>query len=63
MEGVSYKGTDLSDDLLDGTDIVVILTDHEDVDYARVVARAGRIFDTRNSTRRVAEGTEKVRKL
>ena len=63
VEGVSYKGTDLSDDLLDGTDVVVILTDHEDVDYARVVARAGRIFDTRNSTRRVAEGTEKVRKL
>jgi hypothetical protein len=27
------------------------------------VARAGRIFDTRNATRHVAEGREKVRKL
>ena len=63
VDGTSYKSSDLSDDLLQGADVAVILTDHDEVDYARVVARAARVFDTRNSTRRVTEGAEKVRKL
>ena len=63
VDGSSYKSSDLTDDLLEGADVAVILTDHEEVDYARVVARSPRIFDTRNSTRRVSEGVEKIRKL
>jgi len=63
VDGSSYKCSDLTDDLLERADVAVILTDHEEVDYARVVARSSRIFDTRNSTRRVSEGVEKIRKL
>jgi UDP-N-acetyl-D-glucosamine dehydrogenase len=63
VEGRPYKGTDLSDDRVAAADVVVILTDHADVDYARVVAQAQRVFDTRNATRGVTEGREKVRKL
>jgi UDP-N-acetyl-D-glucosamine dehydrogenase len=63
VDDASYKSSDLNDDLLESADVVVILTDHDEVDYARVVARAARVFDTRNSTRRVVEGAEKVRKL
>ena len=63
VEGIPYKSADLSDDRLADADIVVIITDHADVDWARVVAQAGRIFDTRNATRNVPEGREKVRKL
>ena len=48
---------------LGGADLVVIITDHAGVDYNRVVAKAGRVFDTRNATRDVTEGLEKVRKL
>ena len=33
-----------------------IITDHADVDYARVVAKAHRIFDTRNAMRDVKHG-------
>ncbi len=63
VEGVNYKGTDLSVDRIAGADIVVILTDHSGVDYARVVDLAGRVFDTRNATRDVPAAGEKVRKL
>jgi UDP-N-acetyl-D-glucosamine dehydrogenase len=41
----------------------VIVTDHASVDTARVVARAQRVFDTRNATKGVREGSEKVRRL
>jgi UDP-N-acetyl-D-glucosamine dehydrogenase len=41
----------------------VILTDHSALDYVRVVARAQRVYDTRNATRNVREGREKIRKL
>ena len=63
VEGIPYKSADLSDERLAGADIVVIITDHAAVDWARVVAQAGRIFDTRNATRNVPAGREKVRKL
>jgi UDP-N-acetyl-D-glucosamine dehydrogenase len=59
----SWKSVELSDEELAAADLVVILTDHSAVDYARVVARAGRIYDTRNATRGVREGREKIRRL
>ena len=60
---VGYKNADLTDDLLEASDVVVILTAHAAVDYSRVVRLAPRIFDTRNATRDVAAGREKIRKL
>jgi UDP-N-acetyl-D-glucosamine dehydrogenase len=63
VEGVSYKSSDLSDDRIAGADVVVILTDHGGVDYARIVDLARRVFDTRNATRDVPAAGEKVRKL
>ncbi len=63
VEGHTYKSVDLSDELLAETDLVVVVTDHTAVDYQRVVDLAPRIFDTRNATRGVAAGREKIRKL
>jgi UDP-N-acetyl-D-glucosamine dehydrogenase len=63
IEGASYKSVDLGDDALSRADLVVVITDHADVDYARVAARAHRIFDTRNALRGVTAGREKIRKL
>ena len=38
----------------DAADAVVVITDHRAVDYARVVARAGLVVDTRNALGKVA---------
>jgi UDP-N-acetyl-D-glucosamine dehydrogenase len=57
------KQVDLSDEELANADVVVILTQHDAVDYDRVVAKAGRIYDTRNATRGVRDHREKIRKL
>jgi UDP-N-acetyl-D-glucosamine dehydrogenase len=59
----ALKSVELSDEVLDATDLVVVVTDHEAVDYERVVARSQRVFDTRNATRSVRRGREKIRKL
>jgi UDP-N-acetyl-D-glucosamine dehydrogenase len=63
LEGAIFKSQDLTDDLVASQDLIVIVTDHASVDTARVVARAQRVFDTRNATKGVREGSEKVRRL
>jgi UDP-N-acetyl-D-glucosamine dehydrogenase len=63
VEGVTYKSADLTDDQLADADLTVILTDHSTLDWQWVVARSPRVFDTRNATRDVKQGRDKVRKL
>ena len=63
VEGRPHKSVELSDERLRTSDLVVIITDHSAVDYARVVREASRVFDTRNATAGVTEGREKIRKL
>ncbi len=43
-------------------DAVVIVTDHDSVDYAAVVQQARLVIDTRNATRKVVAGREKIRR-
>ena len=62
-DGFASKSVELTDEALTSADLVVILTSHAAVDYDRVVAKAHRVYDTRNATRGVREGREKVRKL
>jgi UDP-N-acetyl-D-glucosamine dehydrogenase len=57
------KSVDLTDEVIDSADLVVIVTNHSGVDYARLVASAHRVYDTRNATRDLKVGKEKVRKL
>jgi UDP-N-acetyl-D-glucosamine dehydrogenase len=63
LEGRTWKSVEATDEELAAADLVVILTDHSALDYVRVVARAQRVYDTRNATRNVREGREKIRKL
>jgi UDP-N-acetyl-D-glucosamine dehydrogenase len=50
VEGVGeLKSTELSDEALAGSDCVVLVTDHSDVDYDRVARLAPLVFDTRNA--------------
>jgi UDP-N-acetyl-D-glucosamine dehydrogenase len=52
----------LSPETLDQYDAVIILTDHSNIDYAQVVQKSRCIIDTRNATKRVGPGREKVTK-
>lgn len=57
------KSVPLSEEVLSGCDLAVIVTDHRSVDYDELVRVAPRVFDTRNATRNVAAHREKIRKL
>jgi UDP-N-acetyl-D-glucosamine dehydrogenase len=51
---------ELTPDLLAGQDAVVITTDHTSFDYQWLVDRARLIIDTRNATRKVQRGRQKI---
>ncbi len=50
-EGASYRSQGLSGAALKNCDCAVILTDHQDFDYRKIVAQAPLIVDTRNATK------------
>ena len=52
----------LSAEFLASQDCVVISTDHSAYDYDFIVRHAQLVVDTRNATRGVAEGRDKIRK-
>ena len=58
--GKQWHSIPLSNERLERADCVVILTDHTDVEYDRVAEHAKLIVDTRNATKRVTQGREKV---
>src|SRR5438876_1034596 len=50
----------LNEDVLKSQDVVLITTDHSSVDYQWVVDHSSTVIDTRNATRRVTRGREKI---
>ena len=50
VEGKEYESVELTDERLDEVDLVLVLTDHSDVDFGRVVEASSMVFDTRNAT-------------
>ena len=50
----------LTPETLSEADAVMVLTDHSAVDYREVVRRASLVVDTRNATKAVTEGREKI---
>jgi UDP-N-acetyl-D-glucosamine dehydrogenase len=56
----TMSSIDLSDETLQAQDVVLITTDHTNIDYQRVVDKAGLVVDTRNATRNVNRGREKI---
>jgi UDP-N-acetyl-D-glucosamine dehydrogenase len=63
VEGVTYKDVGTADKTLAEADLAVILTDHKAFDYKSITNNAKRIFDTRNATKDVTSGREKITKL
>jgi UDP-N-acetyl-D-glucosamine dehydrogenase len=59
-EGVRHQGVALTDASLRESDAVVIVTDHSNVDYQRVVNLATLVIDTRNATARTIPGRARV---
>lgn len=60
----SLKGLGCLDDaVLTAADLVVILTDHSAVDYARVAEKSKLLFDTRNALQKVAGAKKNIFKL
>jgi len=57
---LQMSSTPLSPEVLAEQDVVVIATDHSAYDYARIVAHAPLIIDTRNATKQVNVGREKI---
>jgi UDP-N-acetyl-D-glucosamine dehydrogenase len=53
--GRQWHSIPLSDERLERADCVVILTNHSNVHYERIVSRARLVVDTRNATRNVAD--------
>jgi UDP-N-acetyl-D-glucosamine dehydrogenase len=55
-----YHTTPLTDNLLHSADCVVIITNHRAFDYDRIVRESAVVVDTRNATRNVQEGRDKI---
>ncbi len=63
MNGKTYRSQELTSDLLGLVDCVVIATDHSDYDYDFIVKHAKLVVDTRNATKHVKNGREKIVRL
>ena len=57
---LSMTSTPLSAEYLTAQDCVLIATDHTAYDYERIVAQSRLVIDTRNATKAVTAGREKV---
>lgn len=60
VEDIEMESQSLTEELLAGVDLVIIVTDHSNVDYSFVVTHAKHVLDTRNVTRTVTHHREKI---
>jgi len=58
-----FHATELSERMLNWADCVVVTTNHSTYNYDWIVAQSRLIVDTRNATRHVKEGREKIHTL
>jgi UDP-N-acetyl-D-mannosaminuronate dehydrogenase len=57
----SYMSSEpLTEEALRKKDVVLITTDHSNVDYQWVVDHSNLVIDTRNATKAVRNGREKI---
>jgi UDP-N-acetyl-D-glucosamine dehydrogenase len=63
IDGALLKAVELTDEELAAADCVLILTDHPEFDYARVIEKASLVVDPRNATWGVAAPDGRVVRL
>jgi UDP-N-acetyl-D-glucosamine dehydrogenase len=59
-DGHTFTGVELSDEVLRNSDAVVIVTDHDSVDYQRVVDLSPVVVDARNATKNLKTKTGRI---
>jgi len=60
VDGLTMESQELTEELVRAQDLVIITTDHSNIDYNWVVAHAKHVFDTRNATKDVRNHREKI---
>ena len=55
-----FYSVDLNDETIANADLVIIATDHSDVDYLNIVKQAQAVLDTRGVTRKLTCSQEKI---
>jgi len=63
VNGTILKSRELTDELIEKVDCVVITTAHDDYDMQKIADKAKMIVDTRNATKGVREGQAKIIRL
>ncbi len=63
FKGCKIKNTELSDELLESADCIVITADHSSYDFERIVKKSRKIMDTRNATKGIADPEGKIHRL
>ena len=58
--GLNLTSVKLTPEEIKSADLVILATDHSNVDYRFVVEHASHLFDTRNATRNLTEFREKI---
>jgi UDP-N-acetyl-D-glucosamine dehydrogenase len=61
--GQKYRSVPLDRRELEAAGLVIIVTNHSSYDYRFIVAHSRSVLDTRNATRDVTTGREKIRRL
>ena len=57
------RRTALTPAKLSQADLLIIVTDHSEYDYAEIVRHSRAVLDTRNATQGVRSGRSKIQKL
>ena len=57
---IQLNSSELTEELLASMDAVVIITDHSAYDFKWIVNNAKLVIDTRNATKNVTEGRNKI---
>lgn len=60
IDGLTFKSVKVTKELLQKADCVLITTDHSGYDYDFIVKNAKKVIDTRNATKKVRSGRERV---
>jgi UDP-N-acetyl-D-glucosamine dehydrogenase len=63
VNGKTYRSQSLTAKTLQAADCVVIATDHDGYDYEMIVKNTKLIIDTRNATKNIKEGRDKIVRL
>lgn len=51
IDGHSFKSVEITDEMLAEPDLVIITTDHSNIDYAELISKSRAVLDTRGVTR------------